>query len=413
MVFGGIDFMNALEIFYEICKIPHPSGNTYQLKDFICNFAKKHNCDVTCDNANNIHVIKGNPAICLQAHYDMVLIGDKIDPYIDGNFLKSKDSSLGADNGAAVAAILYFIANRDNIEALITNDEEIGMIGVKNLALEAKSRRILNLDSENINEICIGCAGGFDAKIALTPYFRDSNFKYYYEIETKNFIGGHSGVDICKNIKNAIVELVYFIYGLDCEIVDIIGGEKINSIPVSAKAIIATNILIDNYSNNNILINRINSIYTKTTTKDFLIPIISIHSGVYAMDNKSVISSLNISKVSIDNLEVMARSNRNDLLDMHKKRLQYMFDNVEISDFYSPWEAEDSTFLNEIKNTFINNGINYDIIQIHAGLECGILKSRCDEIVSIGPTILNPHSKLESLDLKSFDQFLLILNNLV
>lgn len=405
--------MNALEIFYEICKIPHSSGDTGKLKDFICDFAKKYNCNVRCDDAGNIHIIKGNPRICLQAHYDMVLIGDEIKPYVDNGFLKSIDSSLGADNGIAVAAILYFIANRDNIEALITNDEEIGMIGVKNLALEAKSRRILNLDSENINEICIGCAGGFDAKISLKPHFKTSHFKYFYEIQTKNFIGGHSGIDIHKNIKNAIVELVYFIYDLECEIVDIIGGEKTNSIPVSAKAIIATNDIINDCLNDSFIISKIDETYMQTARKDFLYPIFALHSGVYAISEKNVISSLNISKISTSNLEIMARANRKDLLHMQQKRLQNMFDEIEISDFYDPWEAEDSAFLEELKNIFYKNGLDYDIIEIHAGLECGILKSKCDEIVSIGPTIYNPHSKLESLDLDSFDKFLLVLDSLV
>ncbi|MBR7118253.1 MAG: M20/M25/M40 family metallo-hydrolase [Helicobacteraceae bacterium] len=409
--------MNALDLFYEICKIPHPSGNALALRDFIIDFAKKYHCDTKIDNANNIHIIKGSPKICLQAHYDMVLIGEKIEPIIvesnNTRFLKSKNSSLGADNGAALAAILYLLSVKDNIEAIITSDEEIGMIGAKNLALEIKSKKILNLDSENINEICIGCAGGLSAKIRLKPDFKDSDFKYFYEVSTRKFLGGHSGIDINKNIKNAIVELAYFIYALPCEIIDLSGGEKNNSIPVNAKAIIATNKNLDDFSNDFIEVHRLKESYTKSAKKDFLYPLIALHSGVYAVRQNNVLSSLNISKISLDSLEIMARANRVEMLEMHKKRLQFMFDAVEIVDSYAPWEAKDSAFLKEIEKVFASNKINYDIIEIHAGLECGILKEKCDEILSIGPTILNPHSKLESLDLKSFEKFLLILDVLI
>lgn len=409
--------MTALDLFYEICKIPHPSGNALGLRDFIIDFAKKNHCDTKIDNANNIHIIKGNPKICLQAHYDMVLIGEKIELIIieskNGKFLKSKDSSLGADNGAALAAILYLLSTKDNIESIITSDEEIGMIGAKNLNLDIKSKRILNLDSENINEICIGCAGGLSATIKLKPEFKESDFKYFYEISTKNFIGGHSGIDINKNIKNAIVELVYFIYGLPCEIVDLKGGEKNNSIPVNARAIIATNKNLDDFTNDFIKVHPLKESYKKSAKKDFLYPLIALHSGVYAVSKENVLSSLNISKISLDSLEIMARANRDEMLEMHKKRLQFMFDEIEITSYYAPWEAQESAFLKYIEKIYIDNKINYDIIEIHAGLECGILKEKCDEIVSIGPTISNPHSKLESLDLESFEQFLLILDGLI
>ena len=406
--------MNALDLFYEICKIPHPSGDSLLLRDFILDFAKKNHCHTTIDNANNIHIIKGDPKICLQAHYDMVLIGEKIEPIIvDDNFLKSKDSSLGADNGAALAAILYLLSTKNHIEAIITSDEEIGMIGAKNLDLDIQSKKILNLDSENINEICIGCAGGLSATLKLKPVFRESDFKYFYEISTKNFIGGHSGIDINKNIKNAIVELAFFIYDLPCEIVDLSGGEKNNSIPVNARAIIATNKKIEHFSNDFIVVDSLKKSYKKSAKKDFLYPLIALHSGVYAINGENVLSSLNISKISLESLEIMARANRDEMLESHKKRLQFMFGEIEITNFYAPWEAQQSIFLEEIKRIYTKNNIDYKIIEIHAGLECGILKEKCDEIVSIGPSITNPHSKLESLDLQSFEKFLSILDALI
>ncbi|RAX53152.1 hypothetical protein CCY99_06050 [Helicobacter sp. 16-1353] len=411
------DKINALDLFYKICEIPHPSSNTEKLKDFIISFALRQKCEVKSDSFGNIHLLKGKPKICLQAHYDMVLIGEKVEPIIKGDFITSKDSSLGADNGAALSAILYFSQLLDNFEAIITNDEEIGMIGANNLALKIQSKQILNLDSEDINQIVVGCAGGFDADIKLKPKFKKCKMKYFYELRCHNFSGGHSGIDINKNIPNAIVELVWAIYNIPCEIVSISGGEKRNSIPANARAIIATKKPLK-YANDNsikptIKITKINKNYKKSFNKKVLKAIYSIHSGVYEMCDNSVISSLNISLINNKNIKMMIRANRKNLLFRQMESLKMRFKNIKISGLYDAWEREDSILLKNIEQVYRNQKIDYEIVEIHAGLECGILRAKCDEIVSIGPTISNPHSKAESMDLKSFNQFLEILEILI
>lgn len=408
--------IKALDLFYEICKIPHPSKNTEKLKDFIIDFALQNKCKVQSDSFGNIHLLKGSPKICLQAHYDMVLIGEHIEPIIKDGFITSKDSSLGADNGAALAAILYLSQNLDNFEAIITNDEEIGMIGANNLSLDIKSKKILNLDSEDINQIVVGCAGGFDADVRLKPIFKKCRMKYFYKLCCQNFSGGHSGIDINKNIPNAIVELIWTIYNIPCEIVCISGGEKRNSIPSNAEAIIATKKPLKykniNTSKPNIKITTINKIYKKSFDKKILKPIYSLHSGIYEMCDNNVISSLNISLIDNKNLKIMVRANRANILSRQMEALKMRFKNIKISGLYSPWEREDSALLKNIEKIHKKQKIDYEIIEIHAGLECGILRSKCSEIVSIGPTILNPHSKSEKMDLKSFDNFLEILKSL-
>lgn len=409
----------TLELFYEICKIPHGSGNTQNLKNFIIQKAKESHCNVAVDNAQNIHISKGKPTICLQAHYDMVHIGGEIKPFIDNGKLVAKDSSLGADNGIGVAAILALMQERDNFEALITNDEEIGMLGAKALNLPIISRNMLNLDSENINEIVVGCAGGFDCDITLPFTYKPCKEKQFYQIATNGFVGGHSGIDINKNIPNAIIELVMLLCRLGCEIVEINGGEKRNSIPVHARAIIVSNeplerlrgILDSTKYSKNFSISPINSTYDKVFTWQSLLPILQLHSGIYHICGNNVIDSLNISLIDNANLKIMVRSNRADLLQRRMDILKLTFDNCLINGLYMPWERKDSSLLSDMQRVYEKNKIPYTITEIHAGLECGILEQKCglEAIISIGPTINNPHSKAEWLDLHSLEVFCKIL----
>ncbi len=241
---------STLNLFYQICEIPHPSSHTKDLQKFLVDFLKRCDCKVETDSAGNIHALKGAPKLIFQAHYDMVLVGQKVAPFVEGGFLKSRDSSLGADNGIAVALLLDFAKKCKNFEILLTNDEEIGMLGANNLKLKTQSKTMINLDSECVNEICVGCAGGFDADISLADFSEDLGAECLqgaeiYELSAQHFKGGHSGIDIDKNIKNAIVELLWTLESLreKCEfrILEISGGEKRNSIPINAKAVIVSN----------------------------------------------------------------------------------------------------------------------------------------------------------------------------
>lgn len=404
--------MEALDLFYQICKIPHPSGDTKLLRDFIIDFAKEYKCEVKTDRANNIHILKGSPKIALQAHYDMVLIGDTITPFIKDNTLFAKNSSLGADNGAALAVILELASKCSDFEALITNDEEVGMIGANNIELEIVSKTMINLDSEDINEICVGCAGGFDADIKLSNFNTKSDKKYLYKIELAGLKGGHSGIDINKNIPNAIVELLYILKDIECDfdILELSGGEKRNSIPSAARAIIATNKELGYERVDSRFDFNLESAYTRAMIDEFL----KLHNGVYVVENGSVISSLNFSIINNNVLKIMVRANRSLYLKRHIANLQNLFSNVTINSLYEPWEREDSTLLEMIQSLYKKHNIPYNVIEIHAGLECGILKEKCkiDEIISIGPTIRNPHSKAENMDLASFRDFHKILSDL-
>ena len=196
----------------------------------ILNFSKNY-AEVKIDKSGNILLKKGEPKICFQAHYDMVCVGNSEIQIIEKDgWLMAKDSSLGADNGIGVAIILALIENYNNVEALLTNDEEVGLVGAFNLDLQINSKYLLNLDSEDEN-IYIGCAGGVDAKINY-PIKKVKKKGFLADISITNLPGGHSGVDIDKNIPNAIKEIIKNLN----EVAELKGGERRNSIASNARA---------------------------------------------------------------------------------------------------------------------------------------------------------------------------------
>ena len=492
----------ALDIFYKICEIPHPSSHTKDLQKFLVDFLKQCDCKVESDSAGNIHALKGAPKLIFQAHYDMVLVGQKVAPFVENGFLKSRNSSLGADNGIAVALLLDFAQKCKNFEILLTNDEEIGMLGAKNLKLKTQSKTMINLDSECLNEICVGCAGGFDADISLADFSENLGAECLqsaeiYELSAQHFKGGHSGIDIDKNIKNAIVELLWTLESLrqKCEfsILEINGGENRNSIPINAKAIIAVKTnqsarsvnpcptrhteplgevsksresKINNESmpqkrinesfifakskqiaNNSKVAKMDSSLitfaqndekraksapqltlkklksYTPNPTQNpinsAVIPhLLRLHNGIYEKNGESITSSLNFSLISNESLKIMVRANSAEFLERHEMRLKSLFgDSVKMSGFYNAWEdsSSDSPILRALQGLYDKHQIAHKVVQIHAGLECGILKEKCAlrEVISIGPTIFHPHSKNEALDLDSFRKIYDILCDLM
>ena len=239
--------MRTIELFKEITKIPRCSGTHQPFINYLEEFAKTNGYICKVDNAKNILVCKrnGNPNICLQSHYDIVCLEDGKIPRVievDG-YLKAKDSTLGADNGIGCAYMMALIEEGYDIEALFTCDEEIGLIGANGIELDLKSSFMLNLDSEAEGEICIGCAGGVDifATNSSAELTSNDKNKELYEITLDNLDGGHSGVDIDKNIPNALKLIARSIKQCDGELLEISGGERINSIPKSTKAIIVSN----------------------------------------------------------------------------------------------------------------------------------------------------------------------------
>ncbi len=400
---------NILDNFLEITKIARCSFNTQNMELFLKEFGKKHGYTIKVDSAKNILISHSNPKICLQAHYDMVCIGDapNIEPVIEGNILKAKNSSLGADNGIAIAMMMQLIKEQAPLEFLFTSDEEVGLIGAKSLELKIESDKLLNLDSEEEAKVYIGCAGGVDLKLTkeLQSLKVDDNF---YKLSIKNLPGGHSGVDIDKNIPNAIVELAKFIKSSGAKVASFRGGERINSIPVNAKALVASKTPLQ--SNGVIEVTPA----SKESIANFDIEdLLTLPNGVleYNSDFNVVETSANVALIELlENkvtIEISLRS-----LDTHKlmqlaKSIKKEYEpkgyTVELNDKYPGWKPEINQFTKSVAAAVKKVYKECEFKVIHAGLECGILSEKLPnvQIASIGPNIYYPHSSREYVEIDS------------
>jgi len=421
-----------IELFKQITKIPRCSGTHTPFITYIQEYCNKYSYICKIDDANNILCYKKDktPLVCLQAHYDIVCLEDGKIPTIiqDKNILKAKDSTLGADNGMGCAYMLALMANNQECEYLFTCDEEIGLIGANNITLDIKSTKMLNLDSEEMGNICIGCAGGIDifASTKKSKLISNSKNKDLYEIQIKELDGGHSGVDINKNIPNAIKLLVKTIKECDADLIDINAGERINSIPKNAKAIIASNI-VPISSHENMTITKIDAISEHYKKLDISIIdfIYNFTNGVLAFDTKLnvVMDSINLAIVStkIDEVKIhlSARSMDNDNLknistSTVKTLKSYGF-KVTTDGKYPSWFPVKNSFCEDILDIHKNYFPNPKLYAIHAGLECAIFKEKYPslQIVSIGPDIFYPHSNREYCDIKSAYKVYEILEDII
>jgi len=414
----------TIELFREITDIPRCSRNRDKIKEYLTSFAKNCGYEVEIDSFDNILCFKGSPKICFQAHYDMVCIGkNRIEIVEVDGFLKAKNgTSLGADNGIAMAMMLKAMQNHSDIEFLFTSDEEIGLIGATNLELKIKSNKILNLDSEDENHITIGCAGGFDISADFVPKYKKlESDEIFYEIEAKEFSGGHSGADIDKHIKNAIKEAGFLLNSLEnFKLIKIEGGEARNSIAKHLNIIISSKDSLT-IEHENFELNRIDANYENyiENQEELIELLVALPIGVLGFDRKidSVVSSLNFGiikdKSPYIELSLMGRANHNE--DLKKLMLQTTAllklakcKNIEILDDYPAWNPENSEFSEFVKKVY-NETLGFGTFQvIHAGLECGILKDKFEnvDIVSIGPNINYPHSSKEEVELKSVENIL-------
>ena len=258
---------NVWKHFYELTRIPRPSGHVEQVTEFLVNFGKSLNLESFVDEAGNVIIRKpatpgmeNRKGVILQAHMDMVpqknndtvhdFTRDPIETYVDGDWLKAKGTTLGADNGLGVAAIMAVLEATDlkhgPLEALITKDEETGMYGAFGLKPGILNGQILlNLDSEEEGELYIGCAGGLD--ITATLKYKEEEAcpgMVACRITLKGLRGGHSGLEINEGRANANKLLIRVVHDLvvefGCTLASFEGGNMRNAIPREAHAVLLT-----------------------------------------------------------------------------------------------------------------------------------------------------------------------------
>ncbi len=420
---------DVLYYFEELSKIPRCSYAADGVIEHISKYAKDLGFEVKVDRAGNIICKIGNPKVCLQAHYDMVCLGDapKVKLVKDGNVLRAKNSTLGADNGMGVAIMLYCMQKYDNLECLFTANEEVGLIGAANLELDISAPNILNIDSEDENEICVGCAGGSDVECKKSIEYQPlNNNEKVYEVSVEGLPGGHSGVDIDKNIPSAIKVLARFLAKNDCELIDFKAGERRNSIAKNGFAIFTCK--EDISEEKNLKIEQIkNENFKKIKNSKQIIKAIDAFSqGVRAWNKELGIpeDSANLGIVEVEDLvfkiiislRTMDDNEMNDLEAQTKSFFDICGFTTTFSSKHDAWTPFIDEFANQVKEIFSKYVPGVEFKAIHAGLECGMLIAKQKEpkqAVSIGPNIRFPHSTREECDLDSVEKIKEIVEELV
>lgn len=459
----------VFEIFKEITAIPRGSQNMKPIADFCVRFAEINSLKYIRDDADNIIIFKNaskgkeNIApIILQGHLDMVCQqtpdsnhdfsknGPEI--VIDGDFIKANKTTLGADNGIAVAMIMAILES-DNIshppiEAVLTTDEEIGMLGA--MALDTsplKSKRLINLDSEDDDTITVSCAGGSDFCITLPVEYEDYDGKVF-TVRLSGLKGGHSGVEIDKGRVNANILAGRFLNHMlnlsDFRILEINGGDKVNAITNECiiKIVTKKNDLIldandylnqvkdeisarepefffELYSENDVF-----RALSKKLTQNIIFTLLNAPNGIIDMSAEIkglVETSLNLGilKTNIENItfHFALRSNKSTALSYLEERLLTFTKAVDgessVFGHYPPWEYKPNSELQEIYTQCFEEHYAFSpkIEAIHAGLECGIFDSKIKGLTSIavGPQMYDVHTVHERLSISSTEKFFSLL----
>lgn len=462
-----IDYKGIFRYFSEISKIPRGSGNEEEISKYLESFAKSRNLEYNRDSANNIIMIKeatpgyeDEPAIMLQGHMDMVcekkkdsthdFLKDGIKLMVDGDFLHADGTTLGADNGIAVAYIMALLSDENlkhpRIEAVITTDEEVGMHGAKALDLSSlKAKYMINLDSEEEGYLLASCAGGLTATCIL-PMKRTSEKGRRISVGIGGLKGGHSGMDIVKNRTNANKLLARLLFDLreKCPycVLHMEGGYKDNVIPREAFAEIVIEPEQDMYRQICDEIDEIMGIYKKElrssepdlnySVKDLgegefsvlhpvsfeklLFLLIQLPYGVQVMSSDIeglVESSLNLGILRLEEEQAVVcnsvRSSKSSYKKYIRDRLDYLVSflggDFIVRSEYPAWEyAKESKLRDHLQKHYKQMfGREMKVEAIHAGLECGLIAEKLPglDIVSIGPDMNRVHTIEERLSISS------------
>ena len=451
-------------------EVPRPSKKEERVIEFLKSFARKNNLLFQQDEIGNLVIIKEATqnmkdceTVVLQSHVDMVheknneiefdFFNSGIKMYVEGDWVKADGTTLGADNGLGVAAIMAVLESKEishpKVEALFTVDEETGMTGALNLSDAILSGKILlNLDTEEDDEICIGCAGGIDITMKRSYNLINSmNDEVCVELLLNGLTGGHSGAEIHKGLGNSnkiIFEIINEINNhFKISICSVDGGGLRNAIPRESTAIISFS--KDNFELFEQIIKKSLEIYKKRfqltdsdlnlefkllgnglkqlsreDSNELIKAINKCPNGVFEMSKSIeglVETSNNLANIKLVNGELkimcLTRSSSEDSKNKLSKIISNIFENIScscmLSGGYPGWEPNiNSKTLREVKNSYIKLFSSEPKVNvIHAGLECGIIGSHYPDMdmISFGPTILGAHSPDEKASISSTQKF--------
>ena len=458
----------ADKVFYyfeEICKIPHGSGNTKALSDYCVAFAKERNLEYHQDKYNNVIIIReaapgyeDHKPYILQGHLDMVceknndvefdFEKDPLNIYVEDGFIKARGTTLGADDGIAIAFCLALLDKADldspRLECVFTVDEETTMLGAETVDLSVlKGRDLLNLDSESDNGFLCGCAGGISAEIQIPLEF-ESQTGYKYDLYIYDLEGGHSGERIHAGHGNPTIMLGRILNDLskkyDIRLIDFQGGKKGNAIPRDSRAVFVGTesqrneveaalrewmevlkceyVFADPEMKYDLQVEDVSEYrcYTENVFHRILKLLVLIPDGVVTMSKAfegHVESSTNTGICNVNeerfSIHAFVRSNVYSKKIMITDKLKALAELVngiyhETHD-YPAWEFKRESSLREnvgkIYKEVYGTEARMDII--HAGLECGLFQEKMKDLdcISFGPTTHGIHTPKECLDIAS------------
>lgn len=465
-VTAGFEPAIPLSFFEEISAIPRASGHEERIAAYLCEFAKARGLEYKTDDAKNVYIVKpatsgmeDKPAVALQGHTDMVceknndcahdFDNEGIELQVKNGWLTANGTTLGADDGAAVAIMMALLDSKDiahpRLECVFTADEEMGMGGAKGFDFkQLTSRRMINLDSEEEGIVTVSCAGGVRSHLGF-DFERVPTKGKLLKITLSGLAGGHSGADIHTGRQNAAKLLSAILCDLySVSVFDLISfdsGSKDNAIPREAEAVIAT--VDPELATERILayekkirirlckedkkfklrVGKGKDIYagmlTLRDTSRVISALTLCHNGVRSMSNKVdglVEASSNLGIVATGesriDMTVLSRSCDDNIID----EMILVFDrlakvteaDVEHTDRYPGWVYTGASKLCDDYCRVYKEltGKDAKIMAIHAGLECGLIRHELPDldVISIGPDMTNIHTPDEAMELASFER---------
>lgn len=468
------------ECFDEITKVPRPTHHLDKMREFLVDWANRHNIEVHTDKVGNVMMRKpaspgheDAPVVILQGHQDMVaekrpgvehdFLTDPIITVVDGDWVRAEGTTLGADNGmgcaAAMAVLLDNSLEHGPIECLFTVDEEQGLIGANGLEAGFVTGDILlNLDSEEMGQLVIGCAGG-KVTIASLPYYMEEAAagQIFHRVAFRNLKGGHSGMEIGLGRANANQQLCRFLWEAEqkfgISIAEIDGGNLANAIPRDAHAVIGVpseheeefHKFADEFDK------MVHAEFHAAEGKDFSFEVTeepardkvinkktshSLVSAVFACPNGVQGMSLaipglietscnlaSVKMVSADRIEVTVHqrssvdSRRDEIADRVKALFSMIGADVTFDDAYVGWAPNPDSKVLKVAEQSFEDLFHYKpkVEALHAGLECGLFLEKMPnlDMVSFGPTLKDIHSPNEKANIASVGEFWKLLTDML
>ncbi len=461
----------VFDIFAEICKVPRPSKHEERISQWLQDFAAQHGIECVADEAMNVIMrVPATPGyedkegVILQAHMDMVcekngdvehdFMSDPIQTYIDGEWLKAQGTTLGADNGIGISMALAAITDPElkhpAIECLFTVDEETGLTGAMKLQNGMlRSKRLINLDSEDDGQIFIGCAGGIDT-LAKMHYQAESlevkGDRLAVRLSVSGLMGGHSGDDINKGRANANQLLVWFLARIwpqtDIQLASINGGNLRNAIAREAEAVLTIPMAYKEQIRIewNQYVAQMEGVFGEvekdlrmdletTDMPETFIPsdkayrlimaLCECPHGMIAMSKEMpglVETSTNLASIKMKDGFIEVNTSQRSSIEASKHHLKWAVeqalamacDEVTHGDGYPGWAPNpNSPLLEVVKQAYIDlYKAEPKVLAIHAGLECGLFLEKYPylDMVSIGPQMYGVHSPQERLSIPSTER---------